>query len=217
MWAYYIYGIYLFLVGVIFVAPVGIAAVSGDDVLSISLGSGVVFFLIVTLGASLMAVPIARDWTGSPQRGSIVLPLIGSVLCALVVLGGAAAASLEFWGYPNKEPGDAPLILVLSVGAGGAWAAWLAALCYLSHSVDPATISGRLAQWLLGGSVLELLVAVPMHMIVCRRGECSTGILTGFAIGLGIFVMLIALGPAVFFLCYRRYKQVYSPRRNRHP
>src|SRR5262249_59114383 len=139
--------------------------------------------------------------------------LVSAVACALLLLGGATLGSLEFWDYPRKEPGDAPLILVLSLGAGAAWGVWLVFLCFLSWSVDPETLSGRLAQWLLGGSALELLVAIPMHMIVRRRGECSTGMATGFAIGLGIVVMLISLGPAVFFLCYRRYKQGYSGRR----
>jgi hypothetical protein len=47
---------------------------------------------------------------------------------------------------------------------------------------------------------------------VRRCPECSTGILTGFAIGLGLIVRLITPGPAVFFLGYRRFQQVYASR-----
>jgi hypothetical protein len=212
-WPYYVFALYLVLLGAVFFVPVAIAAADGKDVIGLGLIVGGIYFLLVGLGVSLMAVPITRDWVSPVKRGSIVWPLVGSVLTGLLLLVGAGAASYEFWLYEHKEPGDSELILVLSVGAALAWGTWFVVLCYCSRSVDRTTLSGRLAFWLLAGSLLELLVAIPMHMIIRRRGECSTGLLTGFGIGLGIFVMLVALGPAVFFLCYRRYRQVYARRK----
>jgi hypothetical protein len=67
-------------------------------------------------------------------------------------------------------------------------------------------------QLLLAGSVVELLVALPMHLVVRRRTECCAGFATGLGIGVGLVVMLIALGPAVFFLFYRRYRQAPARR-----
>lgn len=209
-WPYYVFLLYLVLIAGVFFIPVAMAAANGNEVTGLGLVIGGLYFLLVGLGVSLMAVPIKRDWFSPVKRGSIVWPLIGSVITGLLLLGGAVAASYEFWPYEHKEPGDTELLMVLSVGAALAWGTWFVILCYCSRSVDRTTLSGRLAFWLLAGSLLELLVAIPMHMVVRRRGECSTGLLTGFGIGMGIFVMLVALGPAVFFLCYRRYRQVYA-------
>ena len=50
--------------------------------------------------------------------------------------------------------------------------------------------------WLLKGSVLELLIAVPCHVIVRRRGDCSAPIATSFGIVTGIAVMLLSFGRA---------------------
>ena len=81
---------------------------------------------------------------------------------------------------------------------------------WMARSVAPQTVNDRMYQLLLAGSVLELLIALPMHLVVRRRTECCAGLSTGLGIGVGLVVMLIALGPAVFFLFYRRYRQVYS-------
>jgi hypothetical protein len=56
--------------------------------------------------------------------------------------------------------------------------------------------------------VLELLVAVPMHVVVRRRNECCAGMQTGFAICVGAAMAIIALGPAVFVLYHRRWKNL---------
>ena len=63
-----------------------------------------------------------------------------------------------------------------------------------------------------GFTVVELLVAVPTHLVVRRRSECCAGIGTAIGIGAGILVMLLAFGPSVGFLYYRRWKQVRRPK-----
>jgi hypothetical protein len=171
-WPYYVFALYFVLIGAVFFIPVAIAAADGKDVTGLGLIIGGIYFLLVGLAVSLMAVPIKRDWFSPVKRGSIVWPLIGSVLTGMLLLVGAGAASYEFWSYEHKEPGDSELLLVLSVGAALAWGTWFVVLCYCSRSVDRTTLSGRLAFWLLAGSLLELLVAIPMHMVIRRRGEC---------------------------------------------
>ena len=82
----------------------------------------------------------------------------------------------------------------------------------MAGSIDRDRLNGWLYKTLVAGSVLELLIAVPMHIVVRRRDECCGGVLTGLGIGIGIVVMVIALGPAVFFLFYRRYQDTYVRR-----
>jgi hypothetical protein len=68
----------------------------------------------------------------------------------------------------------------------------------------------KLHRTLIVGSVMELLVAVPTHIIVRRRPECCAGIETGIAICVGVAVMFVAFGPSVFLLYYRRRKQIVN-------
>jgi hypothetical protein len=79
---------------------------------------------------------------------------------------------------------------------------------YLRGSSQPVN---RALTWLLRGSVLELLIAVPSHVIVRRRDECCAPILTSFGIVTGIAVMLLTFGPGILLL----YKKRIESYRNR--
>ena len=88
----------------------------------------------------------------------------------------------------------------------------------LSAECIPEVVANKLHRWLLAGSVLELLVAVPTHVVVRRREECCAGMATGLGICIGIGVMIVAFGPSVALLYYRRWKQITpkngTPRRH---
>ena len=92
-----------------------------------------------------------------------------------------------------------------------AWVAWLGGFWSLSKSLDPKSWSARAYRWLLAGSVVELLVAIPTHLIARRRTECCAGDQTGIGVGIGLVVMVVALGPGVLFLFFRRYREAYTP------
>jgi hypothetical protein len=62
-----------------------------------------------------------------------------------------------------------------------------------------AAYRGGALSWLLRGSILELLVAVPCHIIVRRRHDCSAPIITSFEIVTGIAIMLCPSARASSF------------------
>jgi hypothetical protein len=89
------------------------------------------------------------------------------------------------------------------------WGGW-SAMFYLYQE----SISKRLdwaMKWLLTGSILELLIAVPSHIIVRQRDDCSAPGVTAFGIATGIAVMLLAFGPSVLFLYQKRMKRYQRP------
>ena len=136
-------------------------------------------------------------------RRSLWFPLIGSGLMAgILVFGGGIA----LWEWLKLES-DYSAWIVVGVAALS-WALWALVFWRMSASRDPASIASRLHRWLLAGSVLELLVAVPTHLVVRRREECCAGIATGIGICAGVAVMLLSFGPSIGFLYYRRWKQV---------
>jgi hypothetical protein len=92
---------------------------------------------------------------------------------------------------------------------GTLWLVW-AILFYFYLRNSSAAVT-RLISWLLKGSVLELLIVVPCHVIVRRRHDCSAPTVTSFGIATGIAIMLLAFGPSVLFL-YKKRLDSYRPR-----
>jgi hypothetical protein len=90
------------------------------------------------------------------------------------------------------------------IAAGAVWLVWSAVFILITFSVDPERLGMKLHRWLIAGSVLELLVAVPAHIVVRRRSDCCAGLETGIGICVGVAIMIVSFGPAVFLLCYRR-------------
>ncbi len=82
------------------------------------------------------------------------------------------------------------------------WVFW--GVVFYTYCRDANAAVSRATAWLLRGSVLELLVAVPCHVIVRRRNDCSAPIATGFGIVTGIAIMLLSFGPSVLFLFKKR-------------
>lgn len=82
------------------------------------------------------------------------------------------------------------------------WVIW-GIIFYLYFRKSTGATS-RAISWLLKGSVLELLVAIPCHVIVRRREDCCAPLVTSFGIVTGIAVMLLSFGPSVLFLFKKR-------------
>jgi len=61
-----------------------------------------------------------------------------------------------------------------------------------------------LVSTILAGSLLELFVTIPSHMVVSRRPGCFVGLLTSYGITSGIVVMLWAFGPGIVLMFLRR-------------
>jgi hypothetical protein len=210
VWVYFVFGIYLLLVCTVVVGPVALAASQSPP--SDLLAAVIFATIVVTLGASLLVIPIGHRWDLPQSQRSIIFPLVGSATLGAILFFGLWIATNEFLqgNIPrdvHKEFGRAVYFCVPVV-----WLGWMVVFGSMASSLTPLDLSDRLYKTLLAGSVLELLVAIPMHLVVRRRAECCAGFGTGMGIGVGILVMLVALGPAVLFLFYRRYKQVYARR-----
>jgi hypothetical protein len=226
-WVFLIFGVYvLMLVAALYLPWVALALTAHVGYFVALCVAVSVFFL---LGFTLTMIPIGHYWRLPLFQNSIILPLIGSATCAATLFAGGAVASHEFLFGPKHElrfdarPEEvkerareqergaaASMIMLISVPI--VWTAWLCIFLFLSKVINRLTWNDRIYQWLLAGSVLELLVAIPMHLIVRRRAVCCAGEGTGVGIGVGIVIMFIALGPAVFLLFFQRYKDTYSGR-----
>jgi len=85
------------------------------------------------------------------------------------------------------------------------WLIWAIIFYFFVKTDDPNSLVKRCTRWLLRGSILELLVAVPSHIIVRNRDTCCAPFGTFWGITTGLSVMLMCFGPGVFFLFAERF------------
>jgi hypothetical protein len=88
------------------------------------------------------------------------------------------------------------------------WLIWAIIFYFFAKTDDPDALVKRGTCWLLRGSILELLVAVPSHIIIRNRDTCCAPFGTFWGITTGLSVMLLSFGPGVFFLFAERFARL---------
>ena len=156
-----------------------------------------------------LRVPVRIATKRPVSRMSIWLPVIvsGFWFCCLVLAGGAALA--EGSKYMNDvNPWWCAGTAVAS------WIVWSIVFFRISRATGPEESIKQQSRWLLRGSILELLIAVPSHILARDRSNCSgcAGLFTFFGITMGISVMLLSFGPAVFLLYHARWRRLRPAR-----
>ena len=142
-------------------------------------------------------------------RWPVAVSAIAAALAFALLCGAAAVNLLLAFADPNALPDD---IVSIVVGCWlGVWALWAVLLWRLGASIlDPA---GRLYRWLVAGSVLELLIAVPSHIIVNRRHDCTAPFVSSFGVATGLAMLLMSIGPGALFLYRARMRRIAAARR----
>ena len=88
------------------------------------------------------------------------------------------------------------------------WLVWAFIFRRATKTDEPDALLKRATRWLLRGSILELIIAVPSHVIVRRRDDCCAPAGTFWGIATGISVMLLCFGPGVFYLFVERMEKM---------
>lgn len=166
--------------------------------------------ILIILGAQILLVFLSVDssWRRlKPQRHlmvtvSLVGFLVAILTVAIVFVIGVAYSGDDFEAVAwIKELPENLQLAAIFASPILIWAFW-AGLFY-AFSRRASNIVDTAVSWLIMGSVLELLIAVPCHIIVRQRDECSAPMYSAYGIATGIAIMLLAFGPGVLFL-YRR-------------
>ncbi|HYL63210.1 MAG TPA: hypothetical protein VE077_11375 [Candidatus Methylomirabilis sp.] len=181
----------------------GVRATYAEWVLWILLGA--------VLGSQALLLFLSVDTTEKrlkPRSHVLVSCAAAGILTALLI-------SAVVWSVGFAEGGDKVWDQIFDKDWqvfsfwGGLWLVWgVVFYLYLRNSSEAVT---KAISWLLKGSVLELLIVVPCHIVVRRRHDCSAPIATSFGIATGIAVMLLCFGPSVLFL-YKKRLDSYSNR-----
>lgn len=164
--------------------------------------------------ALLLFLSVDTSWRhAKPRQHVAVTAALTSFFAA--VLTWSALFSLEVAVYGDKEPplfeGKEELFWWTVLGVWiGLWVVW--SVIFYQVWRDSSNPVSAAVSWLLKGSVLELLVTVPAHVIVRQRGDCSAPGVTAFGIVTGVAIMLLCFGPSVLAL-YKKRLDAYSRKR----
>jgi hypothetical protein len=132
--------------------------------------------------------------------------IVASLLFALLTFAGIG--SLGAAAYSDKFVDRYWTSAAQAMGyCGILWVLWgILFYLYFRNSIN---VNTRAVSWLLKGSVLELLIAIPCHVIVRRREHCCAPLATSFGIVTGIAVMLLCFGPSILLL-YKKRMDAYA-------
>lgn len=160
--------------------------------------------IVVISQALLLIIPVKIvKQRPKPQRGLWATAIAAGALFAIVVLGIA-------WSVVAAISGDYAIenmvFLLALIFLLFNWLAWSCIFRAFARNADPHSYVRRLTKWLLRGTILELLIAVPSHVIVRHKDVCCAHGVTAAGIATGLVIMLVSFGPGVYFLYAERIK-----------
>jgi hypothetical protein len=160
----------------------------------------------------LLFLSVDTSFRRNKPRAHILVSVI-LVGFFLMILGFAAVGSLLV-GIRGDRAGDyfdAHLGALFTYLAAwpALWLVWTIAFYVRARKMESSF--SRAVSWLIKGSVLELLIALPCHAIVRSRNDCSAPIVTSFGICSGLAIMLLSFGPSVLIL-YKNRMAAYENR-----
>jgi hypothetical protein len=162
------------------------------------------FLLFIISQIALLIIPVKLESKRPITKNTVILPILAaSIMAGLLAIGAFVsigelllhdATSGSMW-----KLGWVEFALV--------WLLWALIFRRWSRGTEPGGLIKKMTGVLYKGSILELLVAVPTHIMVRQREYCCAGLATFFGIAMGVAVMLFAFGPAVFFLYADRIRK----------
>ncbi|MHC4913395.1 MAG: hypothetical protein ACYTE5_10440 [Planctomycetota bacterium] len=217
-WAFVTVLLYIFLMVIVFMPLVWWAACYDNvNVLEISIFYKAWQFwlfcgIIMAIQALMLLFPVKTAAEAPKPQRLIWVPVVtAGLFFSILVLGVIWSILMVIWG-------DDILVDYFLLASFAfvifCWIVWLFVFHRFYRSVEARTMFRRITTWLIRGSIVELLVAVPSHIIVRRRDECSAPAFTWVGIAAGLVIMAMAFGPGLFFLFRERFERM-KPRSKR--
>ena len=166
--------------------------------------------------ALLLFLSVDTSWRRlKPQRHAKVTAGLVGIMVMILTVAICLAIATALWGDNFNIPildeidQDGLQLVVFLTTIAIIWGIW--GVVFYRFSKRSANVVDSAVSWLIKGSVLELLIAIPCHIIVRQREWCCAQYVSAYGIAAGIAIMLMAFGPSVLLL-YRRKLDEYKDR-----
>ncbi|MDP2929161.1 MAG: hypothetical protein Q8O01_03735 [Candidatus Omnitrophota bacterium] len=189
--------------------------------------------IMVVSQLALLVVPVDIAEKRPVTKRRLVFPIVTAGLMGALLVTGLVVSISEFL-IKNEEQAGLALFTLSSPDSNAnlkeifsqptfvraigvfifAWLLWGLIFFRWTRNIKPEGLIEKQCRLLYRGSILELLVAVPTHVIARSRDYCCAGASTFIGIVLGISVMLFSFGPGVFFLFADRWKKLHPKKQN---
>jgi hypothetical protein len=181
--------------------PLEFFADNRDEVARVWVFLGILLLTQWAFLRPLRSGPKGGTGSGRTQWAAI----IGVALMTMLLSAGFLATLLELpdW-WASKQGKDSPdYAIAILCTMLGMWVGWAAVFYIYWRQGDYLTKAGRVIKWLIRGSCLELLVAIPAHAWAYRRHNdcfCALGTYTGLVFGFGVLCWAFGPGLALLYL-----------------
>jgi hypothetical protein len=163
--------------------------------------------VVMALGqGALLAVPVRVASRRPVTRNPLAITIASGALMMSALVVGAFCSIYEF-GF-HEAGGHWTIWTAFGLGLG-AWCGWGWIFFRMSRMAETGDFVSRMCRWLFKGSILELLIAVPTHIVARYRDYCCAGVMTFVGLTMGLSVMLFSFGPGVFFLFAARWRRLH--------
>ena len=167
--------------------------------------------VMVICQLALLSVPVRVASRRPVTQGALWPTVLVAGLMAGALVAAAVLAISEF--LFQLETARDYWMNWSGLAAGVAtWIAWAFVFRRAAGTDSPADLVTRQCRLLFKGSILELLIAVPTHIVARHRDYCCAGFLTFIGLTMGAAVMLFAFGPALFHLFAERWRRLHPER-----
>jgi hypothetical protein len=164
-----------------------------------------IFAVMVSAQFALLRIPVRVATGRSVAQRSVWTTIIAAAFMMGLLVLGAAGSIYEFL---TKLEGSNGFWLSVAL-ALTSWLFWAIYFFRSTRSDAPEEKMARLRRYMWSGSILELLVAIPTHIVARQRDYCCAGMMTFLGLTCGFSVMIFAFGPAVYFLFAERWKRLH--------
>ena len=173
--------------------------------------------ILVLIQIALLLIPVEIAQQRPVKRRKIIATVIlGAFPMVALTLAFLVSITFMIWGE-SGGPNELllgwmflPILLLL-------WLGWGVVFWRAASSKNPNDFISTVTRWLLRGSILGVLVAIPSHIISRNRDECCAPVLTLGGIVAGLAIALMSFGPGVFFLFAKRIADKRTGQRRAEP
>lgn len=162
----------------------------------------ILFAVMILSQICLLIIPIRMTHERPKPRRGIWPTAIAAAFLYTALLFGVIASILSAITGDDWLGGLGWIFIAAVLPAN--WLLWIVIFRRFARDMEPKSYIRRITKWLMRGSILELLIAVPSHIIVRNKNVCCAHVATAAGIAAGIAVIFFAFGPGIYYLYIER-------------